>query len=109
MILARTSPYLTFDIASRTFEGHPRSVTLACPYLPKVPKLVVFCGFLRFLDKTCGLFFQIDLLFLGLFTVSDANQGRSLLFLSGDFPGKSEAVPCRDATHAKYLIKRIRR
>ena len=43
--------------------------------------------------------------FIGLFTVSDVNEGLSLIFPSRDFSGESGVVPFRDTIHDKYIIK----
>ena len=40
-----------------------------------------------------------------LFTVSDVNQGLSLILPSGDFPGEGGVVLFQDAIHYKYSIK----
>ena len=48
--------------------------------------------------------FHIDLS-LGILTVSDVNQGPSLILPSGNFPGEGGIVPFRADMHGKYLIK----
>ena len=45
--LGQNMTYLTFEIESSSFQGHPRSLTLQDPCLPTVAKFGGFGGSLR--------------------------------------------------------------
>ena len=59
---------------------------------------------MRFWKRICGSLLTYTR-FLGLFIVTDVNQGLSPSLPSGDFPGEGVVVSFRDAIHHKHLIK----